>query len=113
MAYTRTNWVSGSTPLSADNMNNIEDGIEELVDKAMVGKGDLPASANLANVKINGIYRLNSSNVYEGLPSGVTGGTMLVFSGYNKLNVVQCIFTSSHLYFRMSDSSSWSSWVTL
>ena len=30
MAYTRTNWVSGETPLSATNMNNIEDGIEEL-----------------------------------------------------------------------------------
>lgn len=30
MAYTRTNWVSGETPLSAENMNNIEDGIEEL-----------------------------------------------------------------------------------
>ena len=30
MAYTRTNWVSGETPLSAGNMNNIEDGIEEL-----------------------------------------------------------------------------------
>ena len=30
MAYTRTNWESGVTPLSAGNMNNIEDGIEEL-----------------------------------------------------------------------------------
>ncbi len=30
MAYTRTNWVSGETPLSASNFNNIEDGIEEL-----------------------------------------------------------------------------------
>lgn len=30
MAYTRTTWVSGETPLSASNLNNIEDGIEEL-----------------------------------------------------------------------------------
>ena len=30
MAYTRTEWVSGETPLSAGNMNNIEDGIETL-----------------------------------------------------------------------------------
>lgn len=30
MAYTRTNWVEEETPLSAQNMNNIEDGIEEL-----------------------------------------------------------------------------------
>ena len=33
MAYTRTNWVSGETPLSASNFNNIEDGIEELNSK--------------------------------------------------------------------------------
>lgn len=42
MSYTRTQWVESETPLSADNMNNIEDGIEELqdqkVDKA-TGKG--------------------------------------------------------------------------
>ena len=30
MAYTKTTWVSGETALSADNMNNIEDGIEAL-----------------------------------------------------------------------------------
>ncbi len=30
MAYTKTNWVSGETPLSASNMNHIEDGIDDL-----------------------------------------------------------------------------------
>lgn len=29
MAYTRTTWRTGETPLSASNFNNIEDGIEE------------------------------------------------------------------------------------
>lgn len=29
MAYTKTNWVNGTTPLSASNMNNIETGIED------------------------------------------------------------------------------------
>ena len=42
MAYTRLRWVEAETPLSAQNMNNIEDGIEELqsrkVDKVS-GKG--------------------------------------------------------------------------
>ena len=27
MAYSRTDWVTGVTPLSATNLNNIEDGI--------------------------------------------------------------------------------------
>lgn len=30
MAYTRKTWVNGDTPLSAENMNNIEAGIETL-----------------------------------------------------------------------------------
>lgn len=29
MSYTRNHWVSGETPLSAQNFNNMEDGIEE------------------------------------------------------------------------------------
>ena len=33
MAYERTTWVSGETALSAEHMNNIEDGIEELKSK--------------------------------------------------------------------------------
>ena len=31
MPYTRTTWVNNSTKLNADNMNNIEDGINELI----------------------------------------------------------------------------------
>lgn len=30
MAYTPTNWVTGQTPLSAANLNNIEQGISDL-----------------------------------------------------------------------------------
>lgn len=33
MSYTPTNWVSGSTPLSAENMNHIEQGIADLNSK--------------------------------------------------------------------------------
>lgn len=36
MSYTRTTWQNGETALSAANMNNIEDGIEE----ALAGVGD-------------------------------------------------------------------------
>ena len=31
MAYTRTTWVNEETPLNADNMNNLEDGVEEAI----------------------------------------------------------------------------------
>ena len=35
MAYTPTNWVTGQTPLSAANLNNIEQGISDLNSKAI------------------------------------------------------------------------------
>jgi phage-related tail fiber protein len=36
MAYTKTNWVDGITPLSAQNMNNIEAGITEMFPPGMI-----------------------------------------------------------------------------
>ena len=33
MAYSRTQWANEETQLNARNMNNIEDGIEEALDK--------------------------------------------------------------------------------
>ena len=30
MAYTKTEWVNGETPINESNLNNIENGIEEL-----------------------------------------------------------------------------------
>lgn len=57
MAYSRTTWVSGETPLSADNMNNIEDGIEEL-------------SGNLGNV-------ISVSDTTTSVPTGGTDSTVL------------------------------------
>ena len=34
MAYEKTTWQNGITPLSADNMNNIEDGVSEAIETA-------------------------------------------------------------------------------
>ena len=51
MAYTPTNWVTGQTPLSAANLNNIEQGISDLNSKA------IPDSAfnfyNIWNIREN------------------------------------------------------------
>lgn len=43
MAYTKTTWKNGETPLNADNMNHIEEGIfsaTEAID-GLVGKSDI------------------------------------------------------------------------
>ena len=56
MAYVRTTWVSGTTKLSADNFNNIEDGIEEAKSDLKVLKvsatsvSSLPKTISNANI---------------------------------------------------------------
>ena len=42
MAYTKTNWINGVTPISADNLNNIENGIEE-------NENDITENVNVIN----------------------------------------------------------------
>lgn len=50
MAYTKTNWVNGVTPVNADNMNKIEDGVANAL-----AKPDAVLSSNeLVGVGING-----------------------------------------------------------
>lgn len=68
MAYTRTTWVTNQTPLSADNMNNIEDGIEET--KTVIG------NVGYTNVSENTSSTSVSANSYAtiatlSLPAGI------------------------------------------
>lgn len=39
VTYNKTNWVNDVTPLDANNMNNIENGIESLVNEVNAGSG--------------------------------------------------------------------------
>lgn len=51
MAYERTVWVKGQTPLSAENFNNIEEGIEQLNSDLAEGIGETKAEvAKKANI---------------------------------------------------------------
>ena len=88
MAYERTTWVSGETALSAEHMNNIEDGIEELKNKmgstrftiestgsnvsSAVGYGILDNSTNTVRVYISGNYSADSgaNTTIFSIPSG-------------------------------------------
>lgn len=83
MAYTRTNWESGVTPLSAGNMNNIEDGIEELnsnsvlIDEQPFWNGcklTVWRSGNIVTARFWGTESANQSagakNAYLTIPEG-------------------------------------------
>lgn len=36
MSFSKITWVNGETPLNANNLNRIENGIEEAIDEATV-----------------------------------------------------------------------------
>ena len=74
MAYTRTTWVSEETPISADNMNNIEDGIEEI--KNTVG--------TIYNSNVDTTFSV-SSNGYKTITSLTLPAGVYVVTGH-----VQC-----------------------
>lgn len=73
MSYNRLNWVEGETPLSAQNFNNIEDGVEE----ALNGLEALGTRADLFNAiyPVGSIYMsVNNTN-----PSALFGGTWVAW----------------------------------
>lgn len=83
MAYTRTNWESGVTPLSAGNMNNIEDGIEELNSK-YIHKSATNSSADGSSVtaRVKASFARALSSISQDAP-GVNQSypVMIVISG--------------------------------
>ena len=66
MAYTRTIWRTGETPLSAGNMNNIEDGIEEALNKIHISTLE-PTTADGEDGDIWIVYEASAApNALEG-----------------------------------------------
>lgn len=55
VTYNKTNWVNDVTPLDADNMNNIENGIESLVNAVNEGGGGstITIDDSLSNTSTN------------------------------------------------------------
>ena len=80
MSYTRTDWVSGETPLSAENMNNIEDGIEECQDSI----SDLNSKTNFRTVEVTGsefTISANNNTAWVNVPFP-SSGTPIAIVGY-------------------------------
>lgn len=71
MAYVRTHWVSRTTPLSAENMNNIEDGIAE----AKAAANGNNSMWSFIMDKISSVLGLTSSQ-YSGNAATVNGHTV-------------------------------------
>ena len=74
MSYTRTTWSDGSTALSAEHFNNIEDGIEEAFEKAQ-GNSDMWSYIRNLVYPVGSIYMsVNNTN-----PGTLFGGTWVAW----------------------------------
>ena len=110
MAYTKTNWQNGVTPVNADNMNKIEGGIENAL-----AKPDAVLSSNeLVGVGTNGEQirvQLGEGLVLEGTGSPYTlkasggggggasiGGGYRITSSVNSSGAKICILCGKHTY---------------
>jgi hypothetical protein len=73
MAYTKTNWTPGETPLSADNLNNIENGIESV-------------ESRLNSTIV--LQRVNFGKTTVNANAGYTHDGKLTKSGYSAAGIV-------------------------
>lgn len=80
MAYTKTNWVNGQTPINATNLNHIEDGIESVEQEIPVVENTQSNSQTDAYScdYVNGALsdKLQAYTLYENA-SGTTGEVTL------------------------------------
>lgn len=58
VTYNKTNWVNDVTPLDANNMNNIETGIESLVNEVNAEVAKIANKADINNpLSLSEVYR--------------------------------------------------------
>ncbi len=86
MAYTQTNWINGSTPLNATNLNKMESGIYDAAAKADTYTGSdvisKLAAEDAANFKVGSLLNVESSNVRIGknvvaIEDGLAGSVVI------------------------------------
>ena len=120
MAYTKKTWVSGETPLSAENMNNIENGIanahEDIseLNTKMIKKDGSNVSVNPVN-NLNIFY--NGIGLFNGSVSNVPTDDWwaVIAFGFDGTTYQRAFnFWNGTQKFRNSTSSgSWSDWLDI
>jgi len=78
MAYTKTTWVTGKTPLSADNFNHIEDGIVEVENSV----------SSLLMVKVQEVTASISAGSDSASHGFTVADTVDTYTGYTPIGIV-------------------------
>ena len=94
MAYTKTNWANGVTPINEDNLNKIEDELEA-VDKSLKYIGFAPDDLN--DARQFGIYHINNAKTNK--PTSALNYGMLI------------VYENRGGTWNPTESSSGSSWI--
>ena len=102
MPYTRTNWINKQTKLSAENLNNIEEGIEESLSKTLSNEEEISKhTAKLNEIDIgnsNRDLRIDDVNSKASESLGKVNSLIEPFSrtvGYNMYDPASLDFTTS------------------
>lgn len=68
---------------------------------------------DLSKITETGVYYLSSSKTYTGLPEGVLGGVLVVYSGGTAYTVYQTLinYANSHVFFRNMINGSFGKWI--
>lgn len=108
MAYVKTNWVNGETPINADNLNNMEDGIASafrFLGKELIASVEDDTPANWAALGDGIVYYettglLNNQPTTYGFVENIVCGN-LVFQTFHAMN------GKSGKWTRSGNSSGW------
>lgn len=118
MSYKRTVWVNGETPINADNLNNMEDGIAGAY--SLTDSISIPANSDLNDYITPGNYSVNAGTItvtIANVPDSINVGFyMKVIKQYNTSTspIQQDLFVGNSFAKysrRKSSNGTWSAWV--
>ena len=102
VTYNKTNWVNDVTLLDADNMNNIENGIESLVNAVNGSTIKLDNKADAITVR--SVITQDSQEVFQGYLSA--DGTFTATTGANNQRTTDYIALERNKYYKLNISYS-------
>lgn len=88
MAYSKTTWINGTTPINATNLNHIEDGIAS-VESEIPEVKTTQTSSSTATYSCNYVNDVTGTIIYNN-PSGATNNFQLTDSvaNYKRIDIV-------------------------
>ena len=110
MAYTKTNWTNGTTPINETNLNKIETELKNLDDNSLMYLGLVPVD-DLNDLKTNGYYQTSNKTLAN---AGDDYNWCVLFCVKNGTATRQILIKNTFIKTRTfsGNPATWSSWAT-